>query len=158
MSLIQSSQQPGQEGTKWYQRGSELEGRPPLRVLVADDSLLARMVARRQLEGAGLEVLEASSGSAVLQLLSREHVDLLLMDLQMPGLGGLDTTRWIRRMEEMRGDSPLPVLAMTADDSPGLRRECLEAGMNGFLPKTFGVESLLPFLPDWAEIGREALQ
>lgn len=128
----------------------------PVRVLVADDSLLARAVARRLFEAAGFEVLEASSGEAVLQLLLREEIDLLLTDLHMPGLDGIETTRWIRRLEQMRGGKRVPIVAVTASASPAEREECLEAGMDLVLPKEFRLSDLAPFLPPNEE--RDELQ
>ncbi len=155
LQLQQSTQSSRPDFSRLERSPLARHGRPA-RVLVADDSLLARAIARRLLEAGGLEVLEASSGEAVLQLLLREEIDLLLTDLHMPGLDGIETTRWIRRLEQMKGGKRVPIVAITASASPAEREECLEAGMDLVLPKDFRFSDLAPFLPPNEE--REELQ
>ncbi|MFT5587510.1 MAG: CheY-like chemotaxis protein [Cognaticolwellia sp.] len=102
----------------------------PLRVLVVDDIPINRMVVQRMLQAKGLTVLEAGSGEEALELLKNNDVDLVFLDLHMPGLDGIEVARRIRA----RGDR-VPLVALTADSVAGTREACLAAGMDAFLTK-----------------------
>ncbi len=106
---------------------------PRLRVMLVEDNAVNQLVARRFLERAGQEVRVCSSGEAALAEIASYQPGLVLMDLHMPGLDGLQTTR------AMRGDggwgSTVPIVAMTADGREESQRACLAAGMGGFLVK-----------------------
>jgi CheY-like chemotaxis protein len=104
------------------------------RVLVAEDNRVNQMVASRLLEKYGFQALGAHSGRAALEMLQFERVDLVLMDVQMPDIDGLEATRRIREMEKKTG-AHLPILAMTANAMQGDRDKCLSAGMDGYLAK-----------------------
>jgi PAS domain S-box-containing protein len=107
---------------------------PRLRVLVAEDNLVNRTLIARILLKQGHEVVKARDGEQVLAALAQETVDVVLMDLEMPGLGGLEATRRIREQE--RGtDRHLPIVALTAHAMHGDRDRCLAAGMDGYVPK-----------------------
>ena len=116
-------------------------------VLVVEDNLVNQMVAQGQLSRLGLRVGLAGDGQAALEAVQCERYDLILMDLQMPGLDGLETTRILRS----RGVS-VPIIAMTADALPGDRRRCLAAGMDGHLCKPVVPGELRAILERW--IGR----
>ena len=121
-----------------------------LAVLVVDDDLTNQMLLRRRLEKAGHRVRLANHGQEALDLLARgETFDLVLMDVQMPVLGGHEATRRWRRLEAERHLPPLPIIAMTADDSAGDRALCLAAGMDDFLPKPIEVAELAAMLSQW---------
>jgi signal transduction histidine kinase len=105
-----------------------------LRVLVAEDNRVNQVVTSRLLEKHGFQTLAAYSGRAALELLQWERVDLVLMDVQMPEIDGLEATRRIREMEKKTG-AHLPILAMTAGALQGDRDKCLSAGMDGYLTK-----------------------
>ncbi len=102
------------------------------RVLVVDDNAQNRDLVRATLESAGYLVLEADSGAAALSVLRLEAVDLVLMDLAMPGLDGVGATLAIRN--EL-GLHEMPIVALTALTSPDDRRWAASAGMVGFLEK-----------------------
>jgi CheY-like chemotaxis protein len=102
----------------------------PLRVLVVDDIPVNRMVVQRMLQAKGLTVLEAGSGAEALEVLENNEVDLVFLDLHMPGLDGIEVARRIRA----RGDR-VPLVALTADSVAGTREACLAAGMDAFLNK-----------------------
>lgn len=109
-------------------------------VLVADDEAFNRKIAGLYLNSFGATMLEATHGTAVIEILeSGQHVDAILMDMQMPGLGGVETTRAIRQREEF---SAIPILALTANFSEESIRETASAGMNDFISKPFEVEQL----------------
>ncbi len=119
-----------------------------LRVLVADDVAANRMVARAMLVAAGHRVDSASDGAEALSAVERESYDVVLMDVQMPGMDGLEATRRIRQLDGSR--ARVPILAVTASALPDQVAACHAAGMDGHLPKPIDRESLL------AAIGRLA--
>jgi len=104
-----------------------------MRVLIVDDSDANRKVARVFLEREGHVVVEANGGAAGLRELADNDVDIILMDIAMPEIDGLEATRRIRRM----GGSiaRIPIVAWTAHDVPGMRLQCAAAGMDGYLTK-----------------------
>jgi signal transduction histidine kinase/CheY-like chemotaxis protein/HPt (histidine-containing phosphotransfer) domain-containing protein len=112
-----------------------------LRVLVADDVAANRMVARAMLVAAGHSVDSASDGAEAVAAVEREPYDIVLMDVQMPMVDGLEATRRIRGLPGMRGR--VPILAVTASALPEQIRACHEAGMDGHLAKPIDRESLL---------------
>jgi CheY-like chemotaxis protein len=78
------------------------------------------------------------------------HFDLLLMDMQMPVMGGIEATRRIRELEAHRGWRPLPIIAMTANAMSGDRDECLAAGMNDYISKPMRQAELSEKLTRWS--------
>jgi len=111
-------------------------------VLVVEDEAVNRLMAVRMLRRRGIETRTARDGQEALEILSRESVNLVLMDLQMPRLNGLEAVRKIRSGEEGVLDTQVPVVACTAFARQQDRLECDQAGMNGFLAKPFDAESL----------------
>ncbi|MCP1312846.1 ATP-binding protein [Halomonas sp. 707D7] len=125
--------------------GVELErtGQPSLaagcHVLVVEDNAVNQTVARGLLERLGLRASLVDDGEAALGYL-KEHadeVDLVLMDVQMPVLDGLETTRRWRRFERQRQQGALPIVAMTANVMPEDRERCRQSGMDDVLHKPF---------------------
>jgi len=112
-----------------------------LRVLVADDVAANRMVARAMLVAGGHRVDAASDGAEALAAAGQADYDVILMDVQMPGMDGLDATRRIRMLPGRRGR--VPVLAVTASALPEQIAACQAAGMDGHLSKPIDRESLL---------------
>ena len=115
----------------------------PLEVLVAEDNLVSRTLTTRILRRAGHQVEAVRSGGEALNALKRHSVDVILMDLEMPGMGGLEATRRLREMEREQGTPRLPVIAVTAHAMRGDRERCIEAGMDGYLPKPIRRAGLL---------------
>ncbi|PWC29183.1 ATP-binding protein [Teichococcus aestuarii] len=116
----------------------------PLRILVVDDVPLNRMVAQTMLRQAGHSVAEAASGEAALAHLQACPVDLVLLDLQMQGMDGLETTRRIRAEEARRpGGGRIAILGLSGTDAREGWPDCLQAGMDGYLPKPLQREALL---------------
>jgi PAS domain S-box-containing protein len=105
-----------------------------LRVLLAEDNPVNQRLALRLLEKLGHHVTLADNGLTVLERAAREGYDLILMDVQMPGLDGLAATRQIRQRELDQGGH-VPIIAMTARAMAGDRERCLEAGMDDYLAK-----------------------
>jgi signal transduction histidine kinase/DNA-binding response OmpR family regulator len=106
----------------------------PVRVLLAEDNLVNQKVAMRLLSKRGHDVTVAGTGVEVLAALERDSFDLILMDVQMPDMGGLEATAVIRAREAVTGQH-LRIIALTAYALVGDRERCMAAGMDGFLAK-----------------------
>src|SRR5437667_6551080 len=106
----------------------------PLRVLVAEDSLTNLAIASALLERWGHSVTRAGNGRDAVAAVEAGVYDLVLMDVQMPGIDGLEATRLIRDAERTT-PRRVPIMAMTASAMKGDRERCLEAGMDGYLAK-----------------------
>jgi CheY-like chemotaxis protein/SHS2 domain-containing protein len=106
----------------------------PARILLAEDSLVNQRLATVLLARRGYRVLVASNGREALGILERDPVDLVLMDVQMPEVDGLEATRAIRLREEASGGH-VPIVAMTAHAMAGDRERCLAAGMDDYVSK-----------------------
>jgi len=109
-----------------------------LAVLLAEDNLINQKVALRMLERLGYKADIAANGEEVLEALKNRHYDVVLMDVQMPEMDGLEATRRIR---SIRGHQPY-IIAMTAHAMKGDREICLGAGMNDYVSKPVRMEEL----------------
>lgn len=115
-------------------------GCPGAKVLVVDDNQINQRVAGLQLRALGCKVEFASNGEIAVAMHRNEHWDLILMDLRMPVMNGLDATRAIRNQEDP--EKRVPIVALTANDFGEQRQACLDAGMNGYLTKPFRAKEL----------------
>jgi signal transduction histidine kinase/BarA-like signal transduction histidine kinase len=113
------------------------------RVLLADDNIITRRVVSAFLELTNCELEVVENGRDAISALQDDDYDLVIMDIQMPVMDGLEATRLIRSGHIENVDSNIPVLALTAHAMKGDRERCLEVGMNGYLSKPFNSESLL---------------
>ena len=104
-----------------------------LSVLVAEDNRVNRLVARRMLEKLGVNVTFVEDGDEAVHAVAATTFDLVLMDRHMPNVDGLEATRRIRKLPTVR--SGTPIVALTASVMADDRTECIEAGMNAFIPK-----------------------
>src|ERR1017187_7697872 len=109
-------------------------GQSSLRVLLAEDNPVNRMLAVRLLEREGHRVTVACDGREALAAWQAESFDVVLMDIQMPEMDGLETTTAIRNHEALRGGH-VPIIAVTAHAMKGAEEKCLAAGMDGYLSK-----------------------
>jgi two-component system KDP operon response regulator KdpE len=106
-------------------------------VLIVDDEPQIRRVLRTTLTSRGYTVIEARSGDAALELIRSEHVDLILLDANMPGLSGLDTCR------EIRQASDVPIIMLTVRNTERDKVQALDAGADDYIVKPFGAEELM---------------
>jgi two-component system, OmpR family, response regulator MprA len=108
------------------------------RVLVVDDDRAVRDSLRRSLEFNGYTVLQAADGAEALIAVGAEHPDVIVMDVMMPRLDGIEATRALRA-----GGNDVPILVLTARDAVGDRVDGLDAGADDYLTKPFALEELL---------------
>lgn len=104
----------------------------PSRILVVDDGKVARLLTSRQLVNEGHDVSEADSGEAGLEKLAEEEFDLIILDVLMPGMSGIETLEKIR--EKYSADK-LPVIMATAQDQVDTMTEAFEKGANDYVTK-----------------------
>ncbi len=105
-----------------------------IRILLVDDEMAIRRALRVPLTELGFEVREATRGEEALRLVRSEPVDVVLLDLQMPGIGGMSTLVKLRQLVPR-----LPVLILTVQDSEDLKVEALEAGADDYITKPFSI-------------------
>lgn len=114
----------------------------PLRCLVAEDHPVNQRLMTGLLKKAGWECDLVATGQAAVDANRARRYDIILMDIQMPGMDGLEASRIIREEERASGRR-IPIVAMTAHAMPGDRERCLEAGMDGYLAKPIRLEGLI---------------
>jgi CheY-like chemotaxis protein len=113
----------------------------PLRILLAEDNPVNRTLATHLLEKRGHSLVVAENGREALAAFETQSFDVILMDVQMPEMGGLEATRAIREREKTTG-AHVPVMAMTAHALKGDRERCLAAGMDAYISKPIQPEEL----------------
>jgi signal transduction histidine kinase/CheY-like chemotaxis protein/HPt (histidine-containing phosphotransfer) domain-containing protein len=121
-----------------------------LRVLVVEDNQVNQKLAQRLLERRGHTGIIAEDGRAALEALSRSVFDVILMDIQMPGMSGLEAALAIRQREAQQGVASIPIIALTARAMRGDRERCLEAGMDAYLTKPLDAQLLYNMLDNVA--------
>ncbi len=160
---IQVSSEPGQGSTFVFTVRAEKTDRAagaeavapehsaaPMRILVAEDNAVNQTVASRLLEQAGHTVAIAANGREAVEMWSTGGFDVILMDVHMPELDGLEATARIRELE--RGAGPrTPILALTANAMSGDRERCLEAGMDGYISKPVSRDALLSAISQYTD-------
>jgi len=122
-------------------RGAEARAVRPLRILLVEDSVVNQKLALGLLGRRGHHVRVANDGGAALEAIGAETFDLVLMDVQMPDMDGLEATRLIRQRESPTGPR-VPIIAMTAHALARDRKRCLEVGMDDYLVKPVRGEQL----------------
>jgi CheY-like chemotaxis protein len=119
----------------------EMASRHPLRILLAEDNVVNQKLALRLLSQMGYRADIAANGLEVLQAVKRQPYDVILMDVQMPEMDGLEATR--RLCAELPAEKRPRIIAMTANAMQGDREICLEAGMDDYLSKPIRVVELV---------------
>lgn len=123
------------------------------RVLVVDDNLLNRKLVCAILKNHDLDFDIAENGKIALDLFLTHKYDLVLMDIQMPIMNGIDCTCKIRKYErESNIQPPIPIIAVTAFALENDRENCFNAGMNEFIAKPFKAESLVNIMSKYIKL------
>lgn len=120
---------------------SSLRGSVPPSILVVDDNLQNRLVAEARLVAAGYKVVQAESGERALELFQQEHIDLVLLDVRMPG--GLDGFETLDRLRRLPRGSEVAVVFLTALDDVATHERALKAGVDDYLTKPLRASELL---------------
>ncbi len=110
-------------------------------ILLAEDNLINQKVSTKILNRAGYNVTAVGSGAEVLEAVDKNKFDLILMDIQMPGIDGYAATKEIRKLNN--GYSEIPIIALTAYALKGDREKCIKAGMNDYLTKPISADKLI---------------
>lgn len=125
----------------------------PCRVLVADDDAMNRLVAVESLKYLECQADAVSTGTEALDAIEAAHFDLVLMDVHMPDLTGIEATQELRRREAASGRARVPVVALTASATLKDQQACMDAGMDGVLTKPFRIEQLQTVIAQWCPRG-----
>ncbi len=149
--LLRSNSKPvGEEAGEPAPPGGQEPSLVGLRVLVAEDHPVNQKITTRFLENLGVRWQLAENGEDAVRLARQHPFDLILMDVQMPVMDGLEATLAIRQFEAVRGEH-VPIVAMTAAVLEEDRRLCREAGFDDYLPKPMKLEDLKARLLKWVE-------
>ena len=122
---------------------------PFRKVLIAEDNLINQDVMKAYVEKLGVNAIIVGSGKEALAACEIEDYDLILMDIEMPGMDGIEATQQIRQLEN-HGETRIPILAMTAHAMRGDREKYLDAGMDGYISKPIRFDDLTAALGDIA--------
>ena len=128
------------------------------RVLLAEDNITNQQVALGSLKKLGLQADAVWNGVEALKALESTPYDLVLMDVQMPAMDGLEATRQIRSASSSVLNPNIPIVALTAHAMPSDREKCLEAGMNDYLAKPVTPQTLARVLDKWLNAEADTLQ
>lgn len=131
--------------------GEHYSGAPP-RILCVDDHPINLRLVSTLLEGLGARVQQARSGQEAVQAVQNQPFDLVLMDIQMPGMDGCEATQAIRCWEAQHGLSPTPIIALTAHTQPEERRRLLQAGLDDHQTKPISEPQLIEVVRRWTGI------
>ena len=140
----------GAEPASIQKSGAAVRGDQSLRILLAEDNAINQKVALKMLKKLGYRADVAANGIEVLQALERQRYDLILMDVMMPEIDGLEATREIRR----RWPHGPKIIAMTAAALKGDQEMCLAAGMDGYIAKPVAMDELKGVLESCKRLGQ----
>jgi len=121
-------------------------------VLLVEDNVVNQRVALGVIRKLGWQADVAGDGAAAVDLCQRNDYAVVFMDCQMPQMDGYVATEHIRKWEASNGKPAVPIVALTAHAMTGDRERCLDAGMNDYLAKPFGLEELRTTLERWAKV------
>lgn len=130
---------------------AESEG-PYSRILLAEDNAVNTKIALRLLQKLGYSADTAANGIEVLEAVSKTPYDIILMDIQMPGMDGLQATQEIRRQEVKHRHTI--IIAMTAHAMAGDREKYIEAGMDDYISKPINLDILNKVLQHWTAVDK----
>ncbi|MGR3762272.1 response regulator (plasmid) [Roseobacteraceae bacterium NS-SX3] len=128
-----------------------------IKVLLAEDNRTNQLVVTRMLKNVPVEVAIAANGAEAVEAFRKERPDLVLMDMMMPVMDGLEATGEIRGLEQSTGSNSCPIVALTANALPVHRDKCLAAGMDDFISKPVNKQALLRTIGKWTTGGEQLL-
>ena len=160
----------GEGATFWFSLSFESSDRNPLqgkqknieedketaKILLVEDNPVNQMVIKALLKKIGYHIDIANDGQKAIEQLQQKRYDLVLMDLQMPIIDGLEATRYIRANPLTILNNTLPIIAVTANAREGCRDKCIDAGMDDYMTKPVSREEMGAMLRKWlkkAELG-----
>jgi len=123
------------------------------KLLIVDDNQINRKVAQKILSKAGCEILEAADGKKAIELITQNTFDLIFMDIQMPDMDGIQTTRQIKKLKT---ELP-PIIAMTAYSMEEDRNKFLSQGLDDYLPKPIKADNLIGMVKKWTRFVPEGI-
>jgi CheY-like chemotaxis protein len=124
----------------------------PLHILIAEDNLINQQLIRHILTNMGYEPDSVENGEQAVAVAGERPYDLILMDVQMPEMDGLEATKLIRRSLSRQP----AIIALTANAMQGDREECLKAGMDDYISKPVRLQELMGLLEKWSRKGRDS--
>lgn len=113
-----------------------------MKVLVAEDDLINQKIIEKMISSLGHDVYLAENGSVAVEAFKDNQYDIILMDMQMPVMDGIDATKEIRTYEQTKNKSLTPIVALTANALEAHKKLCFEAGMNGYFTKPITMQSI----------------
>lgn len=120
----------------------------PKRILYVEDNFQNKRLVRKILTAKGYEVLEADNGEAGVSMALEERPDLILMDISIPGIDGIEATRLIKENPQTKS---IPIVALTANAMRGDRERFLAAGCDDYLPKPISTPDLLRVIGEYTD-------
>ena len=120
-------------------------------VLLVEDNIVNQLLAVKILEAEGYPVDVAENGQKAVDMIQKNKYALILMDMQMPVMDGLEASRTIRAWEQTQKRSPVPIIALTAHAVEGYKEVCIENGLDDYMTKPMRRDLLLDMIEEWAK-------
>jgi two-component system cell cycle response regulator DivK len=118
----------------------------PTRILIVEDNELNLLLLKDVLEFHGYTIVSTSLGATVVDLARQHHPDLILMDIQLPDISGIDAARQLKADQETRS---IPIIAVTAFAMPGDKSKILESGIDGYIAKPYKIQEILNIVSEY---------
>jgi two-component system cell cycle response regulator DivK len=118
----------------------------PTRILIVEDNELNLLLLKDVLEFHGYTIVSTSLGATVVDLARQHHPDLILMDIQLPDISGIDAARQLKADQETRS---IPIIAVTAFAMPGDKSKILESGIDGYIAKPYKIQQILNIVSEY---------
>jgi CheY-like chemotaxis protein len=122
------------------------------KILIVEDDKISRIIIMKYLQKNGIDIESARNGKEALSILSNSNFDIILMDVQMPIMDGLTTTKIIRDNEK-GSENHIPIIAITAYAMKEDKEKCLKAGMDDYIAKPVDLEFLIQLINKWFDKG-----
>jgi len=122
-----------------------------LHILIVDDSILNQEITIDFIEDLGFSIDTANNGLEALDAVKKNTYSLILMDIHMPMMNGLDASKAIRQHEISLGIHPVPIIALTSDSTDGIKQRCSQSGMNDYLEKPFSQQDIYQKISRWLD-------